>query len=100
MKPKILSKGSPPVLIFLGLMIFGAAISFAQTPTLRRNCKIAFSSTRDGNAEIYVMNSNGRTDAAVYWDGAWYMVQSSTGSISYRQFGLSSDIPVATANAQ
>ena len=45
-------------------------------------------------------DGDGRTDIAVYRDGNWYIVQSSNGSISYQQFGLSSDIPVAAANAQ
>ncbi len=33
--------------------------TFAQTPTLRANGKIAFTSDRDGNREIYVMNDDG-----------------------------------------
>ena len=32
---------------------------FAQTPTLRANGKIAFTSNRDGNLEIYVMSADG-----------------------------------------
>jgi hypothetical protein len=31
----------------------------AQTPTLRANGKIAFTSDRDGNREIYVMDADG-----------------------------------------
>ncbi len=45
-------------------------------------------------------DGDGKTDIAVYRDGTWYIVQSSNGSISYQQFGLSSDIPVASANVQ
>ncbi len=33
--------------------------AFAQTPTIRVNGKIAFTSNRDGNLEIYVMNADG-----------------------------------------
>ncbi len=33
--------------------------TFAQTPTLRANGKIAFASDRDGNQEIYLMNADG-----------------------------------------
>ena len=33
--------------------------AIAQTPTLRANGKIAFTSDRDGNREIYVMNPDG-----------------------------------------
>jgi Tol biopolymer transport system component len=33
--------------------------AFAQTPTIRANGKIAFTSNRDGNREIYVMNPDG-----------------------------------------
>lgn len=43
-------------------------------------------------------DGDGKTDIAVYRDGTWYIVQSSNGNISYQQFGLSSDIPVAANN--
>jgi len=46
-------------LLSLTLIVFGAAMSFAQTPALRANGKIAFTSDRDGNLEIYVMNADG-----------------------------------------
>jgi len=44
--------------VCLGTFLFGTA-TFAQTPTLRANGKIAFTSDRDGNHEIYVMNADG-----------------------------------------
>ena len=44
-------------------------------------------------------DGDGRTDIAVYRDGTWW-IQQSTGGISVQQFGLSSDIPVTTANVQ
>ncbi len=59
MKTKLFGKISSPVLMSLTLILFGAAMSFAQTPTLRSNGKIAFTSSRDGNPEIYVMNTDG-----------------------------------------
>ncbi len=59
MKTKLFGKISFPVLMSLTLILFGAAMSFAQTPRLRANGKIAFTSDRDGNREIYVMNADG-----------------------------------------
>ena len=59
MKPKILSKLPVTVLVLLTLTLGGASTTFAQPPTLRANGKIAFTSTRDGNLEIYVMNPDG-----------------------------------------
>ena len=44
--------------VCLSLFLFATA-AFAQTPTLRANGKIAFTSDRDGNREIYVMNNDG-----------------------------------------
>lgn len=41
------------VLTLLSLSVFGI---FAETP---KTAKIAFTSTRDGNAEIYLMNPDG-----------------------------------------
>ncbi len=41
------------------LVFILTATVFAQTPRLRANGKIAFTSDRDGNREIYVMNSDG-----------------------------------------
>ena len=58
MKAKISSKITTSVLMFFALTIFGAAVTFAQT-SLRANGKIAFTSDRDGNYEIYAMNSDG-----------------------------------------
>ena len=43
-------------------------------------------------------DGDGRTDIAVYRNGTWYIWQSSNGSISYQQFGLASDIPIAGGN--
>ena len=45
-------------LMILALLLCGGLIAFAQTPTLRANGKIAFTSYRDGNPEIYVINSD------------------------------------------
>ena len=44
--------------IFILAFLF-VTTAFAQTPTLRANGKIAFTSDRDGNSEIYVMNADG-----------------------------------------
>ena len=41
------------------LVFILTATVFAQTPPLRANGKIAFTSDRDGNQEIYVMNNDG-----------------------------------------
>jgi Tol biopolymer transport system component len=46
-------------LMFLTLLVCGGITALAQTPTLRANGKIAFTSDRDGNREIYVMNADG-----------------------------------------
>ena len=59
MKIKIYNKLSTPVLTTLALIIFGSMTTFAQTPPLRANGKIAFTSDRDGNPEIYLMNPDG-----------------------------------------
>ncbi|MEQ1604281.1 MAG: carboxypeptidase regulatory-like domain-containing protein [Pyrinomonadaceae bacterium] len=48
-----------PVVTLLALTLFGVIATFAQTPTLRDNGKIAFTSDRDGNREIYVMEPDG-----------------------------------------
>ena len=53
------SKLSIHALMFLTLLLCGGLTSFAQTPTLRANGKIAFTSDRDGNQEIYLMNPDG-----------------------------------------
>ncbi len=44
--------------VCIGTFLFVTA-TFAQTPPLRANGKIAFTSDRDGNQEIYVMNNDG-----------------------------------------
>ncbi len=44
--------------VCIGTFLFVTA-TFAQTPTIRANGKIAFTSDRDGNREIYVMNNDG-----------------------------------------
>ena len=59
MKTKIYNKITTPILAFLTLILFGTAITFAQTPPLRANGKIAFTGDREGNMEIYVMNNDG-----------------------------------------
>ncbi len=43
-------------------------------------------------------DGDGRADAAVFRNGTWYIAQSSNGAVTYQQFGLSSDIPVAGAS--
>ena len=43
---------------FLSLFLI-VTVTFAQTPRLRANGKIAFTSNRDGNREIYAMNPDG-----------------------------------------
>lgn len=55
----ILSKISGRVLVVGVLILFGAISALAQTATLRNNGKIAFTSDRDGNLEIYVMDQDG-----------------------------------------
>lgn len=59
MKTETYSKTSFFVFVFLAFILFCAGITFAQTPPLRANGKIAFTSDRDGNREIYVMNPDG-----------------------------------------
>jgi Tol biopolymer transport system component len=59
-KSNIIAKGYRKILTAVCLSIFlFATAAFAQTPILRSNGKIAFTSNRDGNAEIYIMNSDG-----------------------------------------
>lgn len=41
-----------------------------------------------------------KTDVAVYRNGTWYVLQSSNGGISVRQFGLASDRPVPASYLQ
>lgn len=59
-KSNILTKRCWKILtaVCLSAFLFVTA-TFAQTPTLRANGKIAFTSDRDGNQEIYVMNNDG-----------------------------------------
>jgi Tol biopolymer transport system component len=66
MTTKQCRKISSPALLFpVILILFGAAMSFAQTPALRANGKIAFTSDRDGNPEIYVMNADGTNQVRI-----------------------------------
>jgi len=58
MKAKSPTKISIHALMLLALLFCGALPALAQTPPLRANGKIAFTSFRDGNPEIYVMNSD------------------------------------------
>ena len=71
---------------------------------IRRSSDNAVSITNWGLATDKLVpadyDSDGRTDIAVYRGGTWYIIQSSYNQIMYQQFGLSSDIPVAAANAQ
>ncbi len=59
MNTKSWSKKLIQRLIFLALFLCAAGSAFTQTSALRRNGKIAFTSYRDGNQEIYVMNPDG-----------------------------------------
>jgi Tol biopolymer transport system component len=59
MKAKTWSKKLIQGLIFLALLLCSAQTAFAQTTTLRANGKITFTSNRDGNREIYIMNADG-----------------------------------------
>jgi len=47
------------VSMLMAVALFGAVIAGAQTSAPRTNGKIAFSSDRDGNREIYVMDAEG-----------------------------------------
>jgi len=47
------------LLCFIALLILILPLTGSSHPTFRRNGKIAFTSNRDGNLEIYVMNSDG-----------------------------------------
>ena len=61
MKIKIIKKLSTLVLAFFVLIIFGAiTIINANATVLRANGKIAFTSNRNGNLEIYVMDADGK----------------------------------------
>jgi Tol biopolymer transport system component len=59
MKTKTVSRISTSGLMLLALFFFDATMNFAQTPAQHSNGKIAFTSDRDGNPEIYVMNADG-----------------------------------------
>ncbi|MFN2509982.1 MAG: TolB family protein [Pyrinomonadaceae bacterium] len=48
-----------PGLMLLPVVLSGAFLGFAQTPPQRTNGKIAFTSDRDGNLELYSINSDG-----------------------------------------
>ena len=64
MKAKSLHKISTFVFTFFTLILTGATITTAA-PTLRANGKIAFTSDRDGNREIYLMNADGSNPHAI-----------------------------------
>ena len=65
--------------LFAAVLVFSLLIQMhiAKNGYGARQAKIAFSSTRDGNYEIYVMDSNGGNqvrltdDPAVDWDPTW-----------------------------
>ena len=59
MKTKLNHKISTPVLTLLALILFGTTATFAQTPTLRANGKIAFVRNSVGKSGIFVVNSYG-----------------------------------------
>ena len=88
MKTKLFGKISTTLMMSLTLILFGAAMSFAQTPTLRANGKIAFTSDRDGNSEIYLMNADGtisfnpresKTDLVLWQVGVTFSIPRSSG---------------------
>ena len=59
-KSNILAKHYRKISTFICLSAFlFVTATFAQTPTLRANGKIAFTNDRDGNQEIYAMNNDG-----------------------------------------
>jgi Tol biopolymer transport system component len=59
MKTKLCSKTSIHGLMFFVLLVCGVVPTSGQSSVLRANGKIAFTSDRDGNREIYVMNPDG-----------------------------------------
>ncbi len=58
MKIKIVFKISSSILTLVLVILFASPITIAS-PTLRVNGRVAFTSNRDGNREIYVMNADG-----------------------------------------
>ncbi len=58
MRTKFTSRFAGLVLTVFASIFLGATMSIA-TPTLHKNGKIAFTSDRDGNQEIYIMNDDG-----------------------------------------
>ena len=93
MKTNITNIISTPVFGILALIIFGAAATTAQTQTLRANGKIAFTSDRDGNREIYLMNADGTdqtrlTNNSIYDDHpVWSPNGKKLAIVSQRQAG-------------
>lgn len=59
MKTSLFTKTLVQKAILFALALLPTIPIVAQTPTLRANGKIAFTSDRDGNREIYVMNADG-----------------------------------------
>ena len=51
--------------MLFALFFFDATMNFAQTPAQHTNGKIAFTSGRDGNLEIYVMNPDGTNQVRI-----------------------------------
>jgi TolB protein len=87
--------------VCIGTFLFVTA-TFAQTPTLRANGKIAFTSDRDGNREIYVMNADGTnqvrlTDNLVVDDSpTWSRDGTKIAFVSQRSAG---DFAISVMNA-
>lgn len=65
MKLITIVKPTAAVLLFLAAIMFNVGLAIAQSPTLRANGKIAFTSDRDGNREIYVMNADGTNQTRI-----------------------------------
>jgi hypothetical protein len=68
MKTKSTTPFAAQQIRFLGLLLCATMPALAQTFALRLNGRIAFTSDRDGNREIYVMNGDGTNDPSIQSD--------------------------------
>ena len=41
-------------------------------------------------------DGDGKTDVAIYREGVWYILESESGGVRYDNFGIASDLPVAS----